>query len=344
MKRWSTFLVMALAASHARAAEPSSSATDSHGESPHDPAGSPEGTVDPNSDAELTKRNEASLRFQKGLAFYEEGEPRLALVEFEKAYELVPDYRVLYNLALVAIQIGQFAKARTSFEDYLREGGENVLPERRRDVERDLEVLRARTALLRVETIPPGTTVTVDDVPVGDSPIEEALILDVGQHRVAFRKDGYEQKAERVTLAGGEERTIRAELKVVAPKIVRIREPAVIPGPVRSGPSTAAWVSWGVTAALATGAIATGIYGIGQANSLDALKQTPNPDGGTMNQLSSSASAALLATDILAVGAGVALGTSVYLTFWGPGRKDDARSGAVRMGVVPSGVRVFGEF
>lgn len=345
MVRVSTFFVIAFVAGQARAEGPAPSGISRGSERAQ---GEPTISSHPDADPDSMKRDEASQRFQKGLAFYQEGEPKLALVEFEKAYELVPDYRVLYNLALVAMQIGQFAKARMALEDYLQEGAENVDAGRRLDIERDLEMLRARTASLRVETIPSGATVLVDDIPLGESPLETAVVLDVGQHRVSFRKDGYEQKAERVTLAGGEERQLRTELKPVTPKVVTIREPVAVPvGPVRSGPSTAAWVSWGATAALATGALITGIYAIGQANSFEAMKQTPDPDRATLEQLSSSASSALLATDVLLVGTGVALGTSVYFTFWGPKRREKevaTHAGSLRFGVVPSGVRFSGEF
>lgn len=309
-------------------------------------AGEPHSEADPAPSPDAAGLAEASARFQKGLAFYEQGEAKLALVEFERAYEIVPDYRVLYNLGLVAIQLGEFARARLALESYLREGAENVDEVRRGEIEHDLEMLRARTALLRVETAQPGVLILVDDVPLGETPSVAPLVLDVGPHRVSFRRDGYEPKTERVTLAGGEEKTVTTSLAPLKPQIVTVREPQPLPRLVQpSGPPLAAWVGWGVTAALATGAIVTGVYGIGQASSLTALKQTPNPSPSHMDQLSSSASTALVATDVLIVGTGVALAASTYLTFFAPRAKDKvARPRPVGVAVSPTGIQAYGEF
>lgn len=302
--------------------------------------------AEPGPNPEEARLKEASQRFQKGLTFYDQGEAKLALVEFEKAYELVPDYRVLYNLGLVAIQLGEFARARVALESYLRQGGESVDAGRKAEIERDLEMLRARTAVLRVETKEPEVLVLVDDVPVGETPSVEPLVLDVGPHRVSFRRDGYEATTERVTLAGGEEKTVAVQLRPVKPQLVTVRE-RPLPPPVMqpSGPPVGAWVGWGVTAALATGAIATGVYGIGQASSLNALKQTPDPSPSQMDQLSSSASTALLATDALIVGTGVALAVSTYLTFFAPRDRDKAaQARSLGVALSPTLIQAYGAF
>src|SRR5262245_61950348 len=47
---------------------------------------------------------EAKQRFDRGYELYEEGEYPLALIEFNRAYELVPNYKVLYNIGQVCIQ------------------------------------------------------------------------------------------------------------------------------------------------------------------------------------------------------------------------------------------------
>src|SRR5262245_54376929 len=62
---------------------------------------------------------EAKQRFDRGLELYAEGEYPLALIEFTRAYELVPNYRVLYNIGQVCIQLGQYANARRALEEYL---------------------------------------------------------------------------------------------------------------------------------------------------------------------------------------------------------------------------------
>ena len=64
---------------------------------------------------------EAKSRFDRGLELYNEGEYPLALIEFTRAYELVPNYRVLYNIGQVGIQLGQYANARRALEEALQD-------------------------------------------------------------------------------------------------------------------------------------------------------------------------------------------------------------------------------
>jgi tetratricopeptide (TPR) repeat protein len=56
-----------------------------------------------------------------------------ALVEFQRAYQLSPNYRVLYNIARTAGLLKNHALALESFQRYLEEGGKafqnNVLPQ-----------------------------------------------------------------------------------------------------------------------------------------------------------------------------------------------------------------------
>src|SRR5688572_21286235 len=75
---------------------------------PADPAPAEPAAPEPSAEA----KQEARERFNQGLALFEDGDYGLALIEFERAYAVVPDYRVLYNIAQVNIQLGRYAKAR----------------------------------------------------------------------------------------------------------------------------------------------------------------------------------------------------------------------------------------
>src|SRR6188768_803127 len=64
----------------------------------------------------------AGGRYTRGLALYGDGEFLLALVEFERAYQLSNNYKVLYNIGQVRIQLGRYAKAKEALEEYLKIG------------------------------------------------------------------------------------------------------------------------------------------------------------------------------------------------------------------------------
>src|SRR5687768_2725567 len=99
---------------------------------------------------------EAAERYQRGLSIYAEGEYLLALVEFERAYQLSPDYRVLYNIGQVRVQLGRYAKAREALEQYMEQGGDAISADRKREVTADLEMLKMRTARLNIVTSEEG--------------------------------------------------------------------------------------------------------------------------------------------------------------------------------------------
>ena len=145
---------------------------------------------------------EAKQRFDRGYELYEEGEYPLALIEFNRADELVPNYRVLYNIGQVCIQLGQYANARRALSEYMKQGEGSLTPDRRTSVNKDLDMLTRRTAFLTVNGNVEFAEVLVDDVVVGKIPLEAPLLVDAGMHRVTLRRSGYLPRTSNVTLAG----------------------------------------------------------------------------------------------------------------------------------------------
>ena len=85
--------------------------------------------------------DDARARVKRGLELYDEGEYRLSLSELQRAYDLVPNYKVLYNIGQVRIQLGEYAEAQRVLRRYLDDGKEEIGAERRADVEKDLAML-----------------------------------------------------------------------------------------------------------------------------------------------------------------------------------------------------------
>src|SRR5512145_1254691 len=61
------------------------------------------GASNPQSSESGSAVEEASQRFQRAVKLYRERSFDAALAEFNRAYELSPDYRVLYNLGQVQV-------------------------------------------------------------------------------------------------------------------------------------------------------------------------------------------------------------------------------------------------
>src|SRR6202142_3534751 len=125
------------------------------------PAGGPPVAANaPNSAGE-----EASNHFKRGLQLFDEADYTLALVEFERAYQLAPNYRALYNIALVDMQLGRYADAARTLEQYVHDGGSAIAPSRRAEVNKPLGELKFRTAIIEISLNVPRAEVMLDGKP-----------------------------------------------------------------------------------------------------------------------------------------------------------------------------------
>jgi len=258
---------------------------------------------------------EAGQRYEAGLSLYSEGDFALAVIEFERAFSLVPDYRVLFNIGQVRIQLGQYARARRALEHYLREGADRIGEERRAAVAADLQMLAARTATLRVQANVGNAEIRVDDELVGRSPLPQALLLDAGEHRVVVRKPGYRTHETRVTLAGRDAEDVLVELQVLP---ARPPAPIVVTESRRvedAGSSEAVmWAAWSATGALVVGASITGFLGIRAANELGELRSDPDATRGELDSAKSRARSLLITADVLGAAAVASGGIALYVT------------------------------
>src|ERR1700712_1517809 len=87
----------------------------------------------PASDNGQAAKDEAAERFKRGIALYEEESYPAALVEFRAAYELVPAYQVLYNVARTCYQVRDYVCSLKTFDRYLADGGAAIEPKRREE-------------------------------------------------------------------------------------------------------------------------------------------------------------------------------------------------------------------
>src|SRR5262249_4365027 len=134
--------------------------------------------------------DEARQRYRRALQLYEqEGNVEAALVELERAYDLAPSYKILFNIGQAARAANEYVVALRAVERYLKDAGE--LPAARRaEVEAQLGELRGFVAQLEVVGNLDGATVTIDDVVVGTTPLGESLLVVAGRRRVGMSREG----------------------------------------------------------------------------------------------------------------------------------------------------------
>jgi hypothetical protein len=208
----------------------------------------------------------AAEHFERGVRLYEEQDWRAALIEFERAYALIARFQVLFNMAQCDYQLKDYAGALGAFEKYLRDGGGKVAEDERNRVQATIQDLRGRVAQVRVETDVSGAEVTVDDVPVGTTPLSSAILVSEGRRKIVASKPGHEQVARFVDVAGRD--SISLALALGPPRASET--PRLVVKPVRGAKSIAPAV-----AAFGLGAVGVGV---GTAFGLVALRNKSDLD------------------------------------------------------------------
>jgi PEGA domain len=136
-------------------------------------------------------RGPAREAFEHGVVLFEAKNPSGAFVEFERAYELSKDPRLLFNMALADRDQRRFARAVDLLQRELAEGEGVLRAEEMSLAGRALGAFLPFTTLVTVTCDQPGATVLVDDVPVGTTPLSRPVRVDVGERRIVARKEGF---------------------------------------------------------------------------------------------------------------------------------------------------------
>ncbi|WP_394848896.1 PEGA domain-containing protein [Pendulispora brunnea] len=271
-----------------------------------------------------------------------------ALAECEKANQLAPSYKILYNIGLIHRELNDFAQALKAFERYLSEGGTDIADPRRAEVEKYVSQLKGLVANLDVRVNVPGADVSVDDVPVGKAPVGR-IRVNPGHRKVTATREGYAPVTKVVNIAVGENGDVELSLTNLgasAPK------GALAPTPVEpTEPNpwvTRAWVGWGVTGALAIAAGITGFVALDKSNKLSDARNAPDPDPSKMDSQSKDVKTFSIASDVLLgatiVGAGVSTWLTVKAVTWKGEGAANKEAPSVSLGVTPFGVVTQGKF
>jgi len=288
---------------------------------------------------------EARLRFSRGVKLYREGDFRAALAEFNRANELGPSYRILYNIGQAQVELRDYAAAMKTFARYLEDGGSDISKDKYDEIATIIATCSERVAEVTVKVNRPDAEVFVDDVSVGKRPLGEALIVGAGQRRISAVVDGLPPVVRVIEVTGGDR--LNVELSFDAPVAPAeapstAAKPVVVVPPSLAPPShTPFWVSLIVTGALGAATLTTGILALSAKTRLDReLGRFPSDDDHIASERTSVKTASL-ATDIL--GAATFLGAGVT-TYFAVTTLGSPKSAAVRVGVGPGTIAAEGHF
>lgn len=288
---------------------------------------------------------EARQRFKKAVKLYEdEGAVDAALAEMQRAYDLAPNFKILYNIGQAARTARDYALALHAYQRFLADGGDKVPTKRRKSVLADIRELKTYVSALDIRVNQDGAEITVNEEPVGVSPLDEPVTVNAGRVRVRATS-GSKQDAKTVVVPGGDKILVELEL---------VRSSTAPPPPDQGGDDTEPddgepppgepdksnpylWIGWGLTGALAAGAIITGALAMSNSSDLDdqtyAGKETPEQ----LTDKQSTVTTLAVTTDVLIGAAALTLvvTTIAALAGWGEVEEEPDETASVRWSLKP---------
>lgn len=132
-----------------------------------------------------------------------------ALVEFQRAYDLSKDPRVLFNIAVCQKNLKRYSKAIHAFRHELSEGGAKLDAKDTKEIEGAIALLEQYVSTLDVKSNEPGVDISIDGEVAATTPLLQPVAVDVGQHVITAHKDGFKDPASQtVSVARGVPATV----------------------------------------------------------------------------------------------------------------------------------------
>jgi hypothetical protein len=320
------------------------------------------------------RMQDAEAHFRRGVELYKDGDSGGALVEFKRAYDLSPNYRVLYNLGQTYFQLQRYADALKTLQAFLSEAGAQIPPDRRASVENDVRQLQNRVGQVDVKVNVDGAQILVDDEPVGTSPLAQPAVVSVGHRKITATKAGMAAQDRFVDVAAGDRASVAfdfpgasaagyvspvaplsayapapgsasasgaalAPAPAPAPTHAPTSVPAAALAPTPPPSNTGPWLAWGVTGAFAAGTVVTGLLNLSAKSELSTQLGTFPGNPAAIEHARTRMQTFGLASDVLLGATAVAGGVALYLTL-----KGHSSGTSTQVGVGLSGVQLKGRF
>ena len=267
-------------------------------------------------DDEAARKAEALRHFKAGVAHLEDQDGARyedAYSEFKRAYDLSRSPKVLGNLGLCAMKLERDGEAIAAYTRYLKEV-DDIDPEERVQVARDLEVLTTSVIFVTLRTHPSAATIVDTRLPVRGATITNfydaeppatTLKLRLGHHVLTLREDGKDRAQWEFSAVAGE--------RLSHDFLARDEPPPRTAAPSRP-PRTAPIVVTGVGAAALLAGGALGLVTLGKLHALESQCPQDSCPGSVFPGNVSSVRPLVRATDYLLLGGGLVAAAGA--TWW----------------------------
>jgi hypothetical protein len=127
-----------------------------------------------------------------------------SLVEFQRAYDLSKNPRVLYNMGVVEKLLTHYARAVGDWQRELDEGTGKLTPAEVAELKNNIAIVQQFVAAIVVTANEPDATLSIDGFVVGKTPFTAPVPIDVGTHAVKLTKDTFAPSEQQVPVAAGQ--------------------------------------------------------------------------------------------------------------------------------------------
>jgi hypothetical protein len=140
---------------------------------------------------------------------------RGALVEFQRAYDLSHNPRVLFNVGVTEKLLTHYARAVDAWDREQSEGSGQLSAAELQELKNAIAIVQQFVTTIDVTASEADATLTIDDYPVGKTPFAGPVRIDVGKHVVKLSKAGFLDAIEPVDVAAGAKTPVVFKLEPV---------------------------------------------------------------------------------------------------------------------------------
>jgi hypothetical protein len=138
---------------------------------------------------------------------------RGALVEFQRAYELSHNPRVLYNVGVTEKLLTHYARAVDAWDKEQTDGAGQLSAAELQELKNAISIVQQFVTTVDVTANEPDATLSIDDYPVGSTPFTGPVRIDVGKHVLKLSKPGFVDAVEPVDVAAGAKTPVTFKLE-----------------------------------------------------------------------------------------------------------------------------------
>jgi hypothetical protein len=136
-----------------------------------------------------------------------------ALVEFQRAYELSQNPRVLFNVGVTEKLLTHYARAVDAWDKELREGAGKLTPAEAAELKNAIAIVQQFVTTIDVTANEPDATLYIDEYAVGKTPFPGPVRIDVGKRTLKLTKEGFLEAAQTVDVASGHATPVNFKLE-----------------------------------------------------------------------------------------------------------------------------------